>query len=94
VGDAGYLKISKNEYLHIASAKEHDANAMDFIKYEVNNFYIFDRADNDFLRLFKIACTHFFVIRAKSNLKFKRINSAKVDKSKKGNGRPNRLQRC
>lgn len=71
------------EYLHITSAKEHDVNAMDFIKYEAGAFYIFDRAYNDFSRLFKITQhSSFFVIRAKTNLKFKRMYSAKVDKLK------------
>ena len=71
------------EYLHITSAKEHDVNAMDFIKYEAGTFYIFDRAYNDFSRLSKITQhSSFFVIRAKTNLKFKRMYSAKVDKSK------------
>jgi hypothetical protein len=71
------------EYMHISSAKEHDVNAMDSIKYEAGAFYIFDRAYNDFKRLFTITQhSSFFVIRAKSNLKFKRIYSAKVDKIK------------
>jgi hypothetical protein len=71
------------EYMHISSAKEHDVNAMDFIKYEAGAFYIFDRAYNDFERLFKITQhSSFFVIRAKSNLKFIRLYSAKVDKTK------------
>lgn len=52
-------------------------------KYEAGAFYIFDRAYNDFSRLFKInQHSSFFVIRAKTNLKFKRMYSAKVDKSK------------
>ena len=49
----------------------------------MNNFYIFDRADNDFSCLFKITCTHSFVIGAKSNLESKRMYSAKADKSKR-----------
>jgi hypothetical protein len=57
-------------------------NAMDFIKYEQDAYYIFDKAYVDFLRLFTITkAKAFFVIRAKINLKFRRIYSQKTDKS-------------
>ena len=70
------------EYVHITAANTHDVRAMDFIKYEPNAFYIFDRAYNDFDRLYTINCkASFFVIRAKTNLKFRRMYSSKVAKS-------------
>lgn len=69
-------------FIHFTEANVHDVNAMDFIKYEQGAYYIFDKAYIDFLRLFKITNANaFFVIRAKINLKFRRIYSKKTDKS-------------
>ena len=57
-------------------------NAMDVIPYESDAYYIFDRGYVDFTRLYKITnLSAYFVIRAKSNLKFKRMYSNKVDKT-------------
>ena len=68
-------------FIHITEATVHDVNAMDFIPYEVGAYYIFDRGYVDFKRLYKIkTITSFFVVRAKSNLKFKRMYSNKVNK--------------
>jgi hypothetical protein len=68
-------------FIHITAATVNDVNAMDFIPYENGADYIFDRGYVDFTRLFKISNhSAYFVIRAKSNLKFKRLYSNKVDK--------------
>lgn len=68
-------------FLHITAANVHDIKAMDELVYEVGAHYIFDRAYLDFTRLYKIErCSAYFVIRAKSNTKFKRMYSNKVDK--------------
>jgi transposase len=68
-------------FVHITEASVHDVNAMDVIPYEVGAYYIFDRGYVDFKRLHKIATlSSFFVIRAKSNLKFTRMYSKKVKK--------------
>ena len=68
-------------FIHFTNANVHDVNAMDFIKYEQNAYYIFDKAYVDFLRLFAITQANaFFVIRAKTNLKFRRIYSQKTDR--------------
>jgi len=68
-------------FLHITSANVHDVKAMDQLVYEAGAHYIFDRAYLDFTRLYKIErCSAYFVIRAKSNTKFKRMYSNKVDK--------------
>ena len=68
-------------FIHITEATIHDVNAMDVIPYEIGAYYIFDRGYVDFKRLFKITkLSSFFVIRAKSNLKFRRIYSNKVNK--------------
>ncbi len=68
-------------FIHITEATVHDVNAMDFIPYEVGAYYIFDRGYVDFKRLYKISSlSSFFVVRAKSNLKFARMYSNKVNK--------------
>ena len=68
-------------FIHITEATVHDVNAMDVIPYEVGAYYIFDRGYVDFKRLYKISTLpSFFVVRAKSNLKFKRMYSNKVNK--------------
>jgi transposase len=69
-------------FIHITEANVHDVNAMDIINYEPFAYYIFDRAYVDYLRLYQITkSTAYFVVRAKSNLKFKRMYSKKTDKS-------------
>ena len=68
-------------FIHITTASENDMNAMDLIPYESEAYYIFDRGYVDYTRLHKITNhTAYFVIRAKSNLKFDRMYSNKVDK--------------
>src|SRR5690554_7295032 len=55
---------------------------MDYIVYEPYAYYIFDRAYVDYKRLYAITSQKaFFVVRAKSNLKLKRMYSNKSDKS-------------
>ena len=69
-------------FIHITEANIHDVNAMDIINYERFAYYIFDRDYVDYLRLYRITKSDaFFVVRAKSNLKFKRMYSKKSDKS-------------
>jgi hypothetical protein len=69
-------------FIHITEAKVNDVNAMDLIPYESDSYYIFDRGYVDFTRLHKITNhSAYFVIRAKSNLKFNRMYSNKVDKT-------------
>jgi len=69
-------------FIHITSAKVNDVNAMDELFYEAGAYYIFDRGYNDFTRLYVITIhSAFFVLRAKKNLKFRRLYSNKVDKS-------------
>jgi transposase len=69
-------------FIHITEANVHDVNAMDVIDYEPSAYYIFDRAYVDYERLFRITkAKAYFVVRAKSNVKFKRMYSQKVDKT-------------
>ena len=59
-------------FFHITPARNHDTRAMDAIPYEENSFYIFDRAYNDFGRLFTIDDVGaYFVVRGKKNNDFK-----------------------
>ncbi|APS38612.1 IS4 family transposase [Salegentibacter sp. T436] len=68
-------------FLHITPANVHDVKAMDELVYEAGAHYIFDRAYLDYTRLYKIErCSAYFVVRAKSNTKFRRMYSNKVDK--------------
>lgn len=70
-------------FVHITAATVNDMNAMDVIPYETGAYYVFDRGYVDYTRLFKITLlSAFFVVRAKSNLKFRRMYSNGVDKMK------------
>ena len=69
-------------YLWITEAKVHDVNILDELIPEPGSFYILDRGYIDFKRLFILnkGKAH-FIVRAKRNLKFKRIYSHPIDKS-------------
>lgn len=59
-------------FIHITEAKVNDVKAMDTIPYESGTYYVFDRAYNDYKRLFKIHMNDsYFVVRAKTNIKSK-----------------------
>jgi hypothetical protein len=69
-------------FIYITDGKVHDVNALDVIPFERNAFYIMDRGYIDFDRLYSInQCGSFFVVRAKDNLKFKCVESRKIDKT-------------
>ncbi len=56
----------------VTAASVHDVNTMDVIPYETGAYYIFDRAYDDYKRLFHIhQIGAFFVIRAKDNIRYK-----------------------
>jgi len=66
----------------ISNASVHDVNVLDILPLEAGSFYMLDRGYTDFERLNHITeSLSFFVIRAKSNFKFYRRYSRKVDKS-------------
>jgi hypothetical protein len=66
----------------ITHGKVHDVTILDQLSFEPGAFYIFDRGYLDFARLYVIhQASAFFVTRAKSNFKFKRLYSRPVDKS-------------
>jgi len=69
-------------FLHISDGKLHDVNVLDVLLPEPGAFYVMDRGYVDFERLYALhQAGAFFVTRAKSNFKCKRINSAPVDRT-------------
>jgi len=69
-------------FIHISDGKLHDVNVLDILLPEPGAFYIMDRGYVDFERLFSLHMAgSFFVIRAKSNTKYRRRYSHPVDKS-------------
>ena len=68
-------------FVHITDGKLHDVHILDILIPEAGSFYIMDRGYLDFQRLYAMHRNFaFFVIRAKSNLKFRRIYSHPIDK--------------
>ena len=66
----------------ITPGKVHDVNILDELVPEPGSFYIMDRGYIDFARLYSFAqSSAFFVIRAKTNFKFRRLYSHSIDKS-------------
>ena len=69
-------------FIEITDGKVHDVNILDEIFPEPGSYYIMDRAYIDFTRLYTLNLENaFFIIRAKSNFKFKRLYSHPIDKS-------------
>jgi hypothetical protein len=76
------LRGSIPSFIHISDGKLHEVNTLDIIPLEAGAFYIMDRGYLDFDRLYNISqASAFFVIRAKSNLRCKRVYSHQVDKN-------------
>jgi len=66
----------------ITHGKVHDIRILDQLIFEPGAFYIIDRGYLDFERLYAIhQASAFYVIRAKSNFRFRRLYSQAVDKS-------------
>jgi len=75
------LRGSIPTFIHISDGKLHDVNVLDQLIPEPGSFYIMDRGYLDFERLYTLnQCAAFFVIRAKSNLQFRRLYSHPVKK--------------
>jgi hypothetical protein len=69
-------------FIHISDGKLHDVNVLDLLVSEPGAFYVMDRGYLDFERLYTMhQAGSFFVTRAKSNSKFKRLVSRPVDRS-------------
>ena len=70
-------------FIHITDGKWGDVNVLDVLVLEVGAIYIMDRGYLDFARLYLLQrAKAFFITRAKSNTKFRRVYSAPVDRSK------------
>ena len=69
-------------FIHISDGKLGDVNVLDVLTIETGAIYVMDRGYLDFARLFLMHQTQaFFVTRTKSNTKFRRVYSAKTDRS-------------
>ena len=76
------LRGSIPEFIRITDGKVHDVNILDELFPEPGSLYIMDRGYTDFARLYILTrCLAFFIIRAKSNLDFRRIASLTIDSS-------------
>ena len=68
-------------FMLVTPASTNDIKAMEHIPYEKGSFYIFDRGYNSFGDLYRIhRLEAYFILRARDNLKFKRIYSKRCDK--------------
>jgi hypothetical protein len=69
-------------FIAITDGKVHDVNILDVLIPEAGSIYVMDKAYLDFGRLYDLnQCAAFFVVRAKSNTRLKRLYSNPVDKS-------------
>ncbi len=77
------LRGSIPTLIFVTHGKVHEVNLLDDLLVEPGAIYILDRGYLDFARLYKIHRSGaFFIIRAKSNFRFRRLYSQKADKSK------------
>jgi len=69
-------------FIHISDGKLGDVNVLDVLVLEVGAIYVMDRGYLDFARLYLMhQAQAFFVTRAKSNTRLRRVYSAAVDRS-------------
>jgi hypothetical protein len=69
-------------FIYISDGKLHDVNVLDVLVLEAGAIYVMDRGYLDFARLYLIhQARAFFVTRAKSNTRLRRVYSAAVDRS-------------
>ena len=69
-------------FIHITDGKTHDVKVLDTLIPEPGAFYIMDRGYLDFGRLHLLhQCAAYFVIRPRSNTRFRRLYSHPVDKA-------------
>jgi hypothetical protein len=76
------LRGSIPTFISLTTGKVHDVNVLDILPLEKDAVIAIDRGYTDFSRLYALNLfPAFFVIRAKSNLRYRRLNSQKVDKT-------------
>jgi hypothetical protein len=69
-------------FIAITDGKVHDVNILDLLIPEPGSIYVMDKAYLDFARLYILnQWAAFFIVRAKSNTRLKRLYSNPVDKS-------------
>jgi hypothetical protein len=69
-------------FISLTTGKVHDVNILDILPLEKDAVIAMDRGYTDFSRLYALNLfPAFFVIRAKSNFRCRRLNSQKVDKT-------------
>jgi hypothetical protein len=77
------IKAAIPTFLDITDGLTHDVNFLDKLIYEAGAFYVMDKGYVDFERLYTIHQAHaFFVTRAKDNMNYRRIYSAKSNRAK------------
>jgi len=76
------LRGSIPSFIEITAGLIHDVNILDVLIPEPGSYYIMDRGYLDYERLYRLDQDKaFFIIRAKKNLKFRRLYSNQVDKT-------------
>jgi len=76
------LRGSIPTFISLTTGKVHDVNVLDILPLEKDAVIAIDRGYVDFTRLYTVNLfPAFFVIRAKSNFRYRRLNSQKVDKT-------------
>lgn len=76
------LRGSIPTFIHISDGKLHEVNTLDIVPLEAGAFYVMDRGYLDYERLYALTqASAFFVIRAKANLKCRRVYSHPVDRA-------------
>lgn len=76
------VKTDIPTFIYISEGSGHDVNFLDIVEYEPGGYYVLDKGYVDFKRLYLIHQSNaFFVTRLKENTNYRRLYSAKVDKS-------------
>jgi hypothetical protein len=74
------LRGSIPEFIHISDGKLQDVNLLDLLAFVPGAFYVMDRGDLDFARLYAVhQALAFFVTRARRRFQFQRPSSCPVD---------------
>lgn len=80
--DFAQVLISIARPFNISEGKQHDVTLLDNLIIEPGSFYIMDRGNLDYAHLYRFHQNQaYFLIRAKRNLKTRRLYSRPVDKS-------------
>lgn len=76
------LRGSIPVFIEVTDGKTHDVKVMDRVPTPPDSFQVMDRGYLDFARLYNVHLAGaYFVIRAKSNLQFRRVRSLQSDKN-------------